>query len=45
MYTEIKFSSRKIIKNDNGYVALGDIEIHGIVNQVSIQFSLYEKIN
>ena len=41
-YPNIRFQSKQIRKNDVGYVAIGDLEIHGITNQVSIPFTLLE---
>tara|TARA_Y100001935_G_C17308734_1_gene514178 strand:+ start:770 stop:1375 length:606 start_codon:yes stop_codon:yes gene_type:complete len=41
-YPYIRFKSKQIRKNDVGYVAIGDLEIHGITNQVSIPFTLLE---
>ena len=41
-YPYIRFQSKQIRKNDVGYVAIGDLEIHGITNQVSIPFTLLE---
>ena len=43
-YPSIKFRSTKVSKNDVGYIAIGELEIHGIKKQVSIPFELAEPI-
>ena len=40
VYPEIKFVSDKIHRNDIGFTAIGQLEIHGITNNVSIPFTL-----
>ncbi len=44
LYPEIKFNSLKIIKEDSGFIALGNLEIHGISKKVTIPFNLSDKI-
>lgn len=39
-YGEITFVSKKVTKSDDGFVAVGDLTIHGVTKEVSIPFSL-----
>tara|TARA_A100001015_G_scaffold313504_1_gene420875 strand:- start:846 stop:1430 length:585 start_codon:yes stop_codon:yes gene_type:complete len=44
LYPSITFETVKIVKIDDSYIALGELNIHGISKKVSIPFKLSEKI-
>jgi polyisoprenoid-binding protein YceI len=39
-YPEITFKSKRIEKNDDGYVAVGDLTLHGVTKEISLPFNL-----
>tara|TARA_A100001015_G_C14897007_1_gene674799 strand:+ start:279 stop:851 length:573 start_codon:yes stop_codon:yes gene_type:complete len=43
-YPNITFKTTQVAKNEVGYTAIGELEIHGIKNKVSIPFTLTDKI-
>lgn len=42
-YPEIEFTSSKIVKTDEGYKAIGKLEIRGITKEVSVPFTFSKK--
>ena len=44
-YPDITFKSKKIEKNDNGYVIVGDLTIKGVTKEVSFPFTYFGPIN
>lgn len=43
-YPKITFVSKKIVKKDNGYVAVGDLTIRGVTKEVEVPFTLVGEI-
>jgi len=43
-YPAISYKSKRIEKRDNGYVAVGDLFMHGVAKEIEIQFSVVGKI-
>lgn len=43
-YPEITFVSKKIEKNEEGYVAIGDFTMHGVTKEIALPFTILGKI-
>ncbi len=44
VYPDIKFKTNKVVSSDVGFTAVGELEIHGITNQVAIPFTLTDSL-
>ena len=43
-YPEITFKSKQIVKEGDGYVAIGDLTMHGVTKEVKIPFTFLGKV-